>query len=251
MRCYARVNDRGEVRDYPGMSVAFCGLGCSVFNSALLSEPAQESDLRRLLSLAGVHFSQRGVGWTLWLCDDLLLPAARRTARSVVCKAGLQPIAQPPGLYADRLTPVRHRAGELRICRVENETTRLDFAHLSSVIFALPFHTARAVYTTEALWGDPMTGWVAYLGSQAVSVTCVVIGAGAAGVYSVGTLPNYQGRGFAETLIRHALAYARETTGFEVSVLQSTAQGYNLYSRMGYRPVTRFGVYINESWRRN
>ena len=33
--------------------------------------------------------------------------------------------------------------------------------------------------------------------------------------------------------------------------LQSTVQGYHLYSRMGYRPVTRFGVYINESWQRN
>src|SRR4051794_21977057 len=207
MRCYARVSEHGETREYPGVSLAFCGMSCSVFNSALLSEPAQENDLKRVLSLAGIHFRQRNVGWTFWLCEDLLAAGVRKTAKTVVCGAGLQPIAFPPGLYAGRLTAPRRHAPEIEIRRVETESTRLDFAHLSSVIFALPFHTARSIYGAETLWASPMTGWVAYLKSQAVSVACVVIGAGAAGVYSVGTLPAYQGRGFAETLIRHALAH--------------------------------------------
>jgi ribosomal protein S18 acetylase RimI-like enzyme len=251
MRCYARISDLGEAREYPGLSVAFCGLPCSVFNSALLSEPAEEAGLRRLVTLADVHFGQRQVGWTLWLCEDLLLSRAKHSARSLMCDIGLDPIAQPPGMYADRLEPPRRQIRSLQIRRVEDERTRLDFAHLSSVIFSLPFHTARAVYGSAGLWAAPMTGWIGYFQDQAVSIVCVVIGAGAAGVYSVGTLPAFQGRGFAETLIRHALAHARESAGSDVSVLQSTAQGITLYSRMGFRTVTRFGVYINERGRRN
>jgi ribosomal protein S18 acetylase RimI-like enzyme len=91
-----------------------------------------------------------------------------------------------------------------------------------------------------------MTGWVGYTGGRAVCIVTVVVGGGVLGVYSVGTLPEYQRRGFAETAMRYALARATERTGLRASVLQSTAQGMNLYTRMGYRVVTRFGVYLNE-----
>lgn len=251
MRCYARVSDKGEARDYPGITVSFCGLCSSVFNSAMLTAPAEQMDLRRRIALAGVHFQQRQVGWTLWLCDDLLSLETRRLLRSLISQAGMKSIAQPPGMYAERLDAPRRFARDLTIRCVDSDVTRLDFAHLSSVIFALPFQTAKAIYGAAELWASPMTGWIGYVNDQAVSLAAVVIGAGAAGVYSVGTLPAYQGRGYAETLIRYALGKAREVTGNEATVLQSTAQGFSLYSRMGYRTVTRFGVYLNESWQKN
>ena len=86
MRCYARVSPQGEARDYPGLSVAWSGLDTAVFNSALLNQPASVEELQRLLAMAEVHFRQRKVGWTFWLCNDMLrdgsLEAARSTARS-------------------------------------------------------------------------------------------------------------------------------------------------------------------------
>lgn len=251
MRCYARVSENGEVREYPGISVSFCGLACAVFNSAMLNAPAAETELERLITMAGVHFQQREVGWTLWLCDDLVSSRVRNRGRSLANAAGMELIAQPPGMYAERLEEPRRQVAELRILPVGDEATRLDFAHLSSVIFSLPFHTARAIYASPGLWSSPMSGWVGYFRGQAVCIVCVVVAAGVAGVYSVGTLPAFQGRGFAETIIRYGLSQAREVTGTEATVLQSTMQGLNLYSRMGYRTVTRFGVYISESWRRN
>lgn len=246
MRCYSRVNAKGEARDYPGLSVASCGLNCAVFNSALLSGPARNGEFERLLALAGVHFRQRKLGWTFWLCDDLLPAPLQKEARNLFRNHGMSLIAQPPGMLAEQLNPPRRRAASLDIQRVHDAATRLDFAHLSSVIFALPFETSRHIYGSPELWQEPMTGWVGYLDGRAVSIVTVVIGGGALGVYSVGTLPEYQGRGFAETMMRHALACARQVSGMETSVLQSTAQGLNLYSRMGYRVVTRFGVYLNE-----
>jgi ribosomal protein S18 acetylase RimI-like enzyme len=91
-----------------------------------------------------------------------------------------------------------------------------------------------------------MSGWVGYVDERAVCIVTVVIGGGVLGVYSVGTLPEYQRRGFAETAMRYALARAGEATGLKASVLQSTAQGLHLYARMGYRVVTRFDVYLHE-----
>jgi ribosomal protein S18 acetylase RimI-like enzyme len=149
-------------------------------------------------------------------------------------------------MYAEELQPPARHAAELELREVNSESTRLDFAHLSSIIFSLPFQTSCDIYGSQTLWDGPMTGWVGYLDDRAVCIVTVVIGGGVLGVYSVGTLPEYQRRGFAETAMRQALAQASATTGLRTSVLQSTAQGMNLYVRMGYRVVTRFGVYLNE-----
>ena len=246
MRCYARVSARGEARDYPGLAVASCGMNCAVFNSALLSGPARNGDFERLLALAALHFRQRRLGWTFWLCDDLITAPLQKETRLLFRDSGMSLIAQPPGMIAEQLNPPRRRPAAIEIRQVLDATTRLDFAHLSSVIFSLPFETSRHIYGAPDLWQDPMTGYVGYVDGRAVSLVTVVIGGGAAGVYSVGTLPECQGRGYAETMMRHALREASDSTGIQLSVLQSTAQGLNLYTRMGYRVVTRFGVYLNE-----
>jgi ribosomal protein S18 acetylase RimI-like enzyme len=247
MRCYARVSERGEARDYPGISVASCGLNCAVFNSAMLSRPAEQRDFVQAVTLAEVHFRQRGLGWTFWLCHDLVPAPLQKQASLMFRNSGMEMIAQPPGMYAEQLRPSTRRLPSLELREVNDQTTRLDFAHLSSVIFSLPFETSKNIYGSPTLWDGPMRGWVGYLSDRPVCIVTVVIGGGVLGVYSVGTLPEYQRRGFAEAAIRYALARAGEVTGLQVSALQSTAQGLNLYTRMGYRVVTRFGVYLNES----
>jgi ribosomal protein S18 acetylase RimI-like enzyme len=246
MRCYARVSDRGETRDYPDLALTSCGMNCAVFNSAMLRALVDEARFRRAVTLAGTHFRHRELGWTFWLCNDLLPAPGHAAARQRFRQLGMEQIAQPPGMVAERLAPPRRPLADLEIRRVTDETTRMDFAHLSSVIFTLAADTARAVYGAPGLWQNPMQGWVAYHGQLPVSIVTVVVGGGALGVYSVGTLPEYQCRGYAETLMRHALDCARQSTGIERTVLQSTAQGLNLYTRLGYRTVTRFGVFINE-----
>jgi ribosomal protein S18 acetylase RimI-like enzyme len=246
MRCYARVSPKGEARDYPGLSVASCGMNCAVFNSAMLSEPSSVNGLRRLLAMSDLHFRQRKLGWTFWLCEDMLSSEAMQTSRSLLREAGLDLIAQPPGMYAAALNPPRRSAAPLEMRPVRNVPETLDFAHLSSVIFNLPYPTSQAIYGTPELWTGCMRGWVGYLESQPVSIATVVIAGGVAGVYSVGTLPAFQCKGFAETMIRHALTHAREENGVEETVLQSTPEGMSLYTRLGYQPVTRFGVYLQE-----
>lgn len=247
MRCYARVNPRGEARDYPGLAVASCGLNCAVFNSAMLSHCAHNQKFGAVLALAQTHFRQRGLGWTFWLCEDLVTPEIHTHAYKLFRELQMEPIAQPPGMYAEVLHAPQRRAPELQIRRVSDVQTRTEFAQLSSLIFSLPLLTATEIYGSGALWaGGAMTGWIGYSERQPVSIVSVVIGAGAAGVYSVGTLPMYQGRGYAEALMRHALAQAREATGIQISVLQSTEQGLHLYTRMGYQPVTRFSVYMSQ-----
>jgi ribosomal protein S18 acetylase RimI-like enzyme len=84
---------------------------------------------------------------------------------------------------------------------------------------------------------------VGYSAGQPVTSAAVVMGAGAAGVYNVATIPGRQRKGFGETVVRHALEEVRREYGIERTILQSTPAGYHLYERMGYRTVTRVAVY--------
>jgi ribosomal protein S18 acetylase RimI-like enzyme len=246
MRCYARVSVIGETREYPGVTVTSSGLNCAVFNSAMLTLPVADSEFQRTLLQAKVHFEERRLGWTFWLCEDLLASGLQRRVRETLRNANMCVIAEPPGMYAARLQPPI-RTAKLEIRPVNDATTREEFAHLSSTIFTLPYQTARMIYTPAALWTPPMRGWIGYFQNRPASIATVVIGGGVAGVYSVGTVPDLQGRGFAETVVRHALAETRKNAGVEESVLQSTRQGLKLYLSMGYRVVTNFAVYLRES----
>jgi hypothetical protein len=45
--------------------------------------------------------------------------------------------------------------------------------------------------------------------------------------------------------MRSALSSARQEHGIERTILQSTAQGFDLYRRMGYAVVTHVAVYTS------
>ena len=76
MRCYSNVGESAEARDYPAVTVASTGLDIAVFNSAMLRDTT--STLDRAIAQADVHFRARRLGWTFWVCEDLLAAGDRR-----------------------------------------------------------------------------------------------------------------------------------------------------------------------------
>jgi ribosomal protein S18 acetylase RimI-like enzyme len=244
MRCYSNVGDNSEARDYPAVTVASTGLDVAVFNSAMLRDVT--GSIEPAITQADVHFRARRLGWTFWVCEDLLTPTSRSSIRSTFQARGMSWIASPPGMYAERLLPpVRHPAA-LTFAPVGDDHTRLEFAHIASVVFSLAFVTAKQIYGSPGVWRVPSYGWIGYFEGKPVSVVTVVIAGGVLGVYSLGTLPQYQGCGFGETLLRHALQVAANASGTEKTVLQATPQGSHLYLRMGYRIVTKFSIFMRE-----
>jgi ribosomal protein S18 acetylase RimI-like enzyme len=219
----------------------------AVFNAALLTAPATHAQLERAISASASHYKGRRVGWSFWLCDDLLEPETRIAARGVFSDGGLTLVARPPGMYTDKINLATRRSAGIDCRPIGDERTRLDFSHISSVVFALPFASAKRIYGGPAVWRPPMRGWVGYVNNKAVSVVTTVIAADAVGVYSLGTLPQHQGCGYGEALLRQALEEARKEAGITRSILQTTDDGFNLYLRLGYRVVTSFSVYTKET----
>ncbi len=239
MSLYARATPEGRIHQEAGMTLVSSGVRYGVFNAAIPTAPLDDlSRLAAILDFAGGWYARLGVPWSCWLCDDLLARSVRSRARDALGRAGLHESTRHPGMIAQALRPQRRPLPALDMRPLEDAATRRDFCDVTSVAFHVPLAVARQVYGEEALWREGFRGWVGYFEGAAVSTIATASAEGAVGVYSVATLPLFRRRGFAEAMMRHALAGAGR------SVLQTTEAGRSLYERLGYKRVTNIGVYL-------
>lgn len=246
MRLFSRATERGEAREMPGVALVSSGVDYSVFNSAMLTSPVAgaESELDRRAAIAAVHFSMRRIGWSFWLCEELLDVALRRRAEAILAARGLRRTAGAPGMLAEKLLPPARPLPEIDCRRVDDAQTRSDFCHITSIGFHLPYPIAQAIYGSAGFWAAGYRGWVGYSGGLPVTTAATVAESGVIGLYSVSTLPECRRRGYGEAVARHALAEAAAGGGVRRYVLQSTSAGHHLYERMGYRTVANFTIYV-------
>jgi ribosomal protein S18 acetylase RimI-like enzyme len=242
-RVLASHRPTGEVREYPGVTIASAGVTFQMFNAAFLSTPvASENELERRVVQAATHFNTRSLDWACWVCESWLDGSLRRRARHVFRNLHLHLSVELPGMIAEELLPPEHPLPSMEMRRVRGKGTRDDFCAVGSVCFNVPLDWFREVFQGREVW-DEFAAWVGYVEEEPVTTAATVTGSGVVGIYNVATLPGHQRRGYGEAVLRYALDRAREEHGVTRSILQSTAQGFQLYQRMGYRTVTRVAVY--------
>jgi GNAT superfamily N-acetyltransferase len=178
------------------------------------------------------------------MCEDYVDRAVKSDARRLILGMGFRQIAAPPGMMAEMVAPPVRPLPEIEFRPVSDSATRLAFTHISSISFDIPFSSAKRVYAADAAWKGAYKGWVGFVDDAAVCCAATVVEAGAIGIYSVGTLPGYRRRGYAEALMRGVLERVRQETGLTRTLLQASDAGEALYLQMGYRAVTRYGVYL-------
>jgi ribosomal protein S18 acetylase RimI-like enzyme len=233
----------GEVRELHGVSIASAGSTFQMFNAAFLSAPvATAAELSKRILLPTVHFDARGLEWAYWVCEDLMESAARKRSRQVFEKHGLRHSVDLPGMVAERLEPPVRKLPAIEARRVSDGPTREAFCAIGSLCFHVPLTWFCEVFDSRSVW-ENFAAYVGYVDGDAISTTAIVMGADVVGVYNVATVPEHQGRGYGEALMRHAVAEAQRAHGVERTILQSTPAGYGLYERMGFRTVTRVAVY--------
>src|SRR4051812_18313705 len=103
MQCYSCCTPEGEIREVAGVVFASSGIDYSVFNSAMFTSRVETvAELQARLTHAEVFFNARGLGWSCWICDDMLAPAVQKASRAIFTARGMRVVAQPPGMHADR-----------------------------------------------------------------------------------------------------------------------------------------------------
>lgn len=242
-RGFARYQPRAELAGWKGVEIISLGVTFQMFNAAFLSSPVEDDDdLALRLSATREYFESRRMDWSFWVCEGWLDTKLRRRSRHEFRKAGLHLAIELPGMLAPRLLPPERPAPRIDVRRVCDAATRAAFCDIGAVCFNVPLPWFNEVFANEWVW-DGLDGYVGYWRDEPVCTTAVAVGSGVAGVYNVATLPAHQRNGFGEATMRCALEDVRRRRGLERTILQSTAMGYRIYERMGYRAVTDFCVY--------
>lgn len=244
-RHIARVRPQGEVAELDGIWIASAGIQFHMFNAAFFSGPVAVGieDLEGRIGEAQRHLGALGRRWAFWACEERMARGLSRNERDVFSRRGLGFAYRHPGMIAERLREPARAPAALDIRPVVDRQTRLSFSHINSIAFRIPFEWCLELYDIEALWGGLFQGWVGYRNGEAVSTAATLVAGGATGLYGVATLPDHRRKGFAEALVRHAVAHVEQTQGTGLSVLQATHEAEPLYRHMGYQTVTHFSVF--------
>jgi GNAT superfamily N-acetyltransferase len=244
---FSAVSENGELREMPGVLIISSGLAFPMFNAAFHLTPSSTSvdDLERRITLAKVHFNARGLRWCYWFCKERVEEQVLRHAREIFGDHGMHLAMSSPGMAAGRLPNPRPDLPALECRRVDDKITSLDFGRIMSVAFSIPPDVAAIVYGGEGIWRTGFTGYIGYLNGRPISTAAILVAAGVIGIYAVGTLPEYQRRGYAEAVIRYAVARTQEQSGIETSILQSSQAGLPLYLKLGYKKTTEFHVFVS------
>ena len=144
----------------------------------------------------------------------------------------------------DREWPTAHQA--LQVRRVENQTELHAFAEIVASLWTPANPLVRGYFektSAEVLRADhPSELYLGYHDGRPVCTTLVHYAAGVAGVYNVATLADERRKGFARTVVAHALRAAREHGERDV-ILQASAVGSALYQSMGLRTIGEYREY--------
>lgn len=236
----------GRAEERSGVILITAPVRYSVFNIALLSAPLPpgiEGELDRRLGVAADHFNSISYPWSCWICEDYLSRQDLRRIYRVFSALGLDSIGDPPGMEMPELNPPRRPLPAPEMRPVRDAETRAGFARLANACFRLPMPFATAAYEPEEAWSHPLSMWTAWENGRVVASAATVAAHGALGIYSVGTLPELRGQGYAEAVMRRAIDDARAAGATGPLVLQSSPAGLNLYRKLGFKTTTRYAVF--------
>jgi ribosomal protein S18 acetylase RimI-like enzyme len=204
------------------------------FNGALSTKPFEEID-DAFIADTIQYFRSKGISTFTWWMDPPLRASDWTTALS---KHGFGFSDDTPGMAVDlqALNESQPAVDGLEIRTAADEESLRVWTHVFIKGYELPPDWENIAFD---LWSklshdSRVRNYVGYLNNKPVSTSCMIYGGGAAGIYSVATLPEARGKGIGAALTLKPLQDAREL-GYRIGTLQSSAMGFNVYKKLGFR----------------
>jgi ribosomal protein S18 acetylase RimI-like enzyme len=225
------------------LTVIDSGLPTDTFNCVCRARLAEDSLHERIAQVI-THFQtvQRPFSWWVGPADrpyhigQALLKAGFEAAESEVAMA-----AELNGLYMTDLAP-----HGLQIERVRTAKQIHDFAMVAAANWTPPDLAVVRFYeaaTPVLLVPDsPLWLYVGYLGAEPVATSELAVGGGVVGLYNICTLEARRRKGIGSALTLRPLLDAR-AQGFRTVILQASANGLGVYTRLGFRATGRYTEY--------
>lgn len=89
----------------------------------------------------------------------------------------------------------------------------------------------------------PLRSFVAYQEGEPIGASSLYLGAGVAGLYCVGVVPEARRQGIGAAITTAPLLLARDL-GYRIGVLQASPMGEPVYRRLGFQEHGQFTLYI-------
>ena len=217
--------------DTGGVATSLGHVPLAFFNMSFLSQPTSgEAEFMRTLTLARTRAATCAQPSFIGFCRAW----APGNADALIAEAGLAVGTNLTGMASDRLAPCRRPAPALDYRLVEDDiTVARDLGVINALADGMPPEDCTCV-EESALWAGQSFGVVGYVDGRAVSATAAFVVGEMIYIAYVATLPEAYGRGYAEAVMRHAIARAREAVGNRRVWLHATDMGAPLYRSMGF-----------------
>ena len=196
------------------------------------------------IEAAILHFRSKNLPFSWWV-GPLSEPA---TLNEELERYGLSFAEEEIGMAADisHLPEPATNPDGLEIRRVSDERELSDYAQVIAANWNPPDEAVSAFFSRDAtpvLEPDcPARLFLSYTLGEPVAASECFLYAGVAGIYNVVTTTRARRRGFGSALTIAALREARGA-GYRTAVLQASAQGRNIYARLGFVECGAFRVY--------
>lgn len=214
------------------------GLSCDTFNILYINHPElTQSELGKALD----HYKINDLDYCIWVNQENLSPRVRDTFKAFSIKEQASEVGM--GLDLDEHQPIlddRHQD----IKEVTNATHLATYASVIAENWTPADQNVLHYYKqTSDHYLDPNNKiqlLIYYHKGQPVS--CVELfpsDAETIGFYGFATLEKFRGIGIGTTLLTFALNRAKEL-GYKNAILQGTADGLNIYKKMGFKEYTTY-----------
>ena len=208
----------------------FAHVPMSFLNLSIPDRPLEDAeDWRRALAVAKERAQACKYPSFVGLCEAWAPEGWERVA----AEEGLALALHMTGMAADRLLPARRALPKLEFRRVLDETTARDLAMINAQAYQMPPAVFECLCNLH-LWRSDSFGYVGYAGERAVTAASTFPVAGTLYVAFVATLPDAHGRGYAEAVMRQAIARGRQAMGRTRMTLHASEMGRPLYQAMGF-----------------
>lgn len=217
--------------DRDGAVLLSSGLPVPLFNPAfVIADPA---DPAAFVAEVIEHYDALGVPSTIYF-RDAVAPSLAGACED----AGLVEHFQPPLMVLDPIRPSPPPPAGVEVVVVD-ESAVPDYCAVLAEGFGMPIEIAQAAFTVRALELDGFTGLLARIDGEPVATSGSFVAAGLAGVYNVATVPAHRGKGLGAAVTWAAVAVGA-ADGCTRSVLQASAEGAPVYTRMGFDTPARY-----------
>lgn len=163
-------------------------------------------------------------------------PRGEEVARS--CNLNLHSVL--PMMLLEDLSSIPDRIDALTIREVCNEEDLQNFSKVCNSAFDISDECQKLAEDSQRAGHAKL--FVGLVGATAVACSMLMMVDGVAGVYWVGTLQDYRGKGFGTALTWEAVRAGMEQKA-DFATLQATPEGKTVYEKMGFVTAANFNNY--------